>query len=150
MSNPSASTSFLFSSSYAAGISFVVNVNGKDYAASGRGSVVIINKDGTIKTDADPFKDAVAGTEFQITVASTGYTTPLTFTYKFLILFIICCRHIFCCHVNVVTTSAYFLFLSLIVRVYFPGFTKAEVADADITAGKTTISVQLPDEFDPE
>ena len=41
-----------------------VNVNGKDYAASGRGSVVIINKDGTIKTDADPFKDAVAGTEF--------------------------------------------------------------------------------------
>ena len=59
-----------------------VNVNGKDYAASGRGSVVIINRDGTIKTDADPFKDAVAGTEFQITVASTGYTTPLTFTYK--------------------------------------------------------------------
>ena len=59
-----------------------VNVNGKDYAASGRASVVIINKDGTIKTDADPFKDAVAGTEFQITVASTGYTTPLTFTYK--------------------------------------------------------------------
>ena len=59
-----------------------VNVNGKDYAASGRGSVVIINKDGTIKTDADPFKNAVAGTEFQITVASTGYTTPLTFTYK--------------------------------------------------------------------
>ena len=59
-----------------------VNVNGKDYAASGRGSVVIINKDGTIKTDADPFKDAVAGTEFQITVASIGYTTPLTFTYK--------------------------------------------------------------------
>ena len=59
-----------------------VNVNGKDYAASGRGSVVIINKDGTIKTDADPFKDSVAGTEFQITVASTGYTTPLTFTYK--------------------------------------------------------------------
>ena len=59
-----------------------VNVNGKDYATSGRGSVVIINKDGTIKTDADPFKDAVAGTEFQITVASTDYTTPLTFTYK--------------------------------------------------------------------
>ena len=59
-----------------------VNVNGKDYAASGRGSVVIINKDGTIKTDADPFKDAVAGTEFQITVASTGHKTPLTFTYK--------------------------------------------------------------------
>ena len=28
--------------------------------------------------------------------------------------------------------------------------TKAEVADADITAGKTTINVQLPDEFKPE
>ena len=59
-----------------------VNVNGTDYAASGRGSVKIIDKDGTLVTDAEPFKDAVAGTEFQITVTSTGYTTPLTFTYK--------------------------------------------------------------------
>ena len=59
-----------------------VNVNGTDYAASGRGSVKIIDKDGTLVTDAAPFKDAVAGTEFQITVTSTGYTTPLTFTYK--------------------------------------------------------------------
>ena len=33
-------------------------------------------------TDAAPFKDAAVGTEFQITVTSTGYTTPLTFTYK--------------------------------------------------------------------
>lgn len=61
-----------------------VNVNGTDYAASGRGSVKIIDKDGTLVTDAAPFKDAVAGTEFQITVTSTGYTTPLTFTYKVL------------------------------------------------------------------
>ena len=59
-----------------------VNVNGTDYAASGRGSVKIIDKDGTLVTDAAPFKDAVAETEFQITVTSTGYTTPLTFTYK--------------------------------------------------------------------
>ena len=59
-----------------------VNVNGTDYAASGRGSVKIIDKDGTLVTDAAPFKDAAAGTEFQITVTSTGYTTPLTFTYK--------------------------------------------------------------------
>ena len=59
-----------------------VNVNGTDYAASGRGSVKIIDKDGTLVTDAAPFKDALAGTEFQITVTSTGYTTPLTFTYK--------------------------------------------------------------------
>ena len=59
-----------------------VNVNGTDYAASGRGSVKIIDKDGTLVTDAAPFKDAAAGTEFQITITSTGYTTPLTFTYK--------------------------------------------------------------------
>lgn len=59
-----------------------VNVNGTDYAASGRGSVKIIDKDGTLVTDAAPFKDAAVGTEFQITVTSTGYTTPLTFTYK--------------------------------------------------------------------
>ena len=59
-----------------------VNVNGTDYAASGRGSVKIIDKDGTLVTDAAPFKDAAAGTEFKITVTSTGYTTPLTFTYK--------------------------------------------------------------------
>ena len=59
-----------------------VNVNGKDYAASGRGAVTIINKDGTLNTEATPFKDATAGTEFQITVTATGYTTPLTFEYK--------------------------------------------------------------------
>ena len=59
-----------------------VNVDGTDYKASGRGAVQIIDKDGTLKTDAAPFKDAVAGTEFQITVTSTGYTTPLAFTYK--------------------------------------------------------------------
>lgn len=59
-----------------------VNVNGTDYAATGRGKVEIIGNDGTLKTDAAPFKDAVAGTEFQITVTSMGYTTPLAFTYK--------------------------------------------------------------------
>ena len=59
-----------------------VNVNGTDYAARGKGSVKIIDKDGTLVTDAAPFKGAAAGTEFQITVTSTGYTTPLTFTYK--------------------------------------------------------------------
>lgn len=67
--------------SYIGKITFV-NVNGTDYAATGRGKVEIIGSDGTLKTDAAPFKDAVAGTEFQITVTSTGYTTPLTFTYK--------------------------------------------------------------------
>ena len=67
--------------SYIGKITFV-NVNGTDYAATGRGKVEIIGNDGTLKTDAAPFKDAVAGTEFQITVTSTGYTTPLAFTYK--------------------------------------------------------------------
>ena len=51
-----------------------VNVNGTDYAASGRGSVKIIDKDGTLVTDAAPFKDAAVGTEFQITV--TPYRQP--------------------------------------------------------------------------
>ena len=59
-----------------------VNVNGTDYAASGRGFVKIINQDGTLVTDAAPFKNAAAGTEFTITVTATGYTTPLTFAYK--------------------------------------------------------------------
>lgn len=59
-----------------------VNVDGTDYKASGRGAVQIIDKNGAIKTDAAPFKDAEAGKEFQITVTATGYTTPLTFTYK--------------------------------------------------------------------
>lgn len=67
--------------SYIGKITFV-NVNGTDYAATGRGKVEIIGNDGTLKTDAAPFKDAVAGTEFQIIVTSTGYTTPLAFTYK--------------------------------------------------------------------
>ena len=49
-----------------------VNVDGTDYKASGRGAVQIIDKDGTIKTDAAPFKDAEAGKEFQITVTATG------------------------------------------------------------------------------
>ena len=49
---------------------------------SGRGAVTIIDKDGTLKTDATPFAGAEAGKEFQITVTATGYTTPLTFTYK--------------------------------------------------------------------
>ena len=60
-----------------------VNVNGTDYAASGRGSVKIIDKDGTLVTDAAPFKDAAAGTEFQITVTSTGIQHLLHLHTKF-------------------------------------------------------------------
>ena len=54
-----------------------VNVNGTDYRASGRGATVIINKDGSIKTDAAPFAE---GDTFEITVSATGYL-PQSFTY---------------------------------------------------------------------
>ena len=55
----------------------VVNVNGTDYRATGRGATVIINEDGSIKTDAAPFAE---GDTFEITVTSTGYQ-PVSFTY---------------------------------------------------------------------
>ena len=55
-----------------------VNVNGKDYAASGRGAVTIINEDGTINTEAAPFAE---GDSFEITVTATGYKA-LSFTYE--------------------------------------------------------------------
>ena len=54
-----------------------VNVNGKDYAASGRGAVIIIKEDGTIDTTAAAFAD---GNNFEITVNATGYKA-YTFTY---------------------------------------------------------------------
>ena len=55
----------------------VVNVNGRDYRATGRGATVIINEDGSIKTDAAPFAE---GDTFEITVSATGYL-PQSFTY---------------------------------------------------------------------
>ncbi|MDO4329318.1 MAG: DUF1533 domain-containing protein [Lachnospiraceae bacterium] len=58
-----------------------VSVNGTSYAASGRGAVVIINKDGSIKTDAAPI--AKTG-DYEIVVSSTGYL-DLEFTYSFTI-----------------------------------------------------------------
>ena len=54
-----------------------VNVNGTDYEASGHGATVIINEDGSIKTDAAPFAE---GDTFEITVSATGYL-PQSFTY---------------------------------------------------------------------
>ena len=77
-----------------------VNVNGTDYAASGRGSVKIINADGSINLDAvaggqQSAKLKAAGQQqgtkvfanygtYAIKVTSTGYNKPLefTFTYK--------------------------------------------------------------------
>ena len=58
-----------------------VNVNGKDYAASGKKSVTIINKDGSLNESATPFKDAKPGDEFTVSVKATGYANDFTFTY---------------------------------------------------------------------
>ena len=55
-----------------------VNVNGKDYAASGRGSVKVIKADGTIDFTTTPFKsDAVDG-KYVLTITATGYEKTLT------------------------------------------------------------------------
>ena len=62
---------------YLSGISSV-SVDGKSYAASGRGSVTIINKDGSLNTEASPI--AQNGT-YELTVSATGYP-DLTFTYE--------------------------------------------------------------------
>lgn len=55
-----------------------VNVNGKDYAASGKRAVKIIKEDGTIDTTAAAFAE---GNTFVITVKATGYE-KYTFTYE--------------------------------------------------------------------
>ena len=55
-----------------------VSVNGKSYAASGRGAVKLFNDDGTLITDATPFAE---GDSFEIVVSATGYK-DLSFTYK--------------------------------------------------------------------
>lgn len=54
-----------------------VSVNGKSYAASGRGAAKVINEDGSLKTDATPFAE---GDTFEIAVTSTGYP-EVKFTY---------------------------------------------------------------------
>ncbi len=57
-----------------------VNVNGTDYAASGRGSVKVIKADGTIDFTTTPFKsDAVDG-KYVLTITATGYEKTLTVT----------------------------------------------------------------------
>ena len=55
-----------------------VSVNGKSYAASGRGAVKLFHDDGTLITDAAPFAE---GDSFEIVVSATGYK-DLSFTYK--------------------------------------------------------------------
>ncbi len=55
-----------------------VNVNGKDYPATGKGAVKIIKEDGTVDTTQAPF---AKGSSFEIKVSATGYKGALSFTY---------------------------------------------------------------------
>lgn len=55
-----------------------VNVNGRDYPATGKGAVKIIKEDGTIDTTQAPFAE---GLSFEIKVPATGYKGALSFTY---------------------------------------------------------------------
>ena len=58
-----------------------VTVNGKSYAASGRGAVKLIQEDGSLDTTQAAFKDANPGDAFTITVIEDGYK-EYTFTYQ--------------------------------------------------------------------
>ncbi|WP_443597844.1 penicillin-binding Tp47 domain C-containing protein [Agathobacter sp.] len=59
-----------------------VNVNGKDYPATGKGAVKLIKEDGTIDTTQAPFAE---GSSFEIKVSATGYKDTLSFTYEKLV-----------------------------------------------------------------
>ena len=56
-----------------------VNVNGKDYPATGKGAVKLIKEDGTIDTTQAPFAE---DSSFEIKVSATGYKDVLSFTYE--------------------------------------------------------------------
>lgn len=56
-----------------------VNVNGKDYPATGKGAVKLIKEDGTIDTTQAAFAE---GSSFEIKVSATGYKDELSFTYE--------------------------------------------------------------------
>lgn len=56
-----------------------VNVNGKNYPATGKGAVKLIKEDGTIDTTQAPFAE---DSSFEIKVSATGYKDVLSFTYE--------------------------------------------------------------------
>lgn len=56
-----------------------VNVNGKNYPATGKGAVKLIKEDGTIDTTQAAF---AGGSSFEIKVSATGYKDELSFTYE--------------------------------------------------------------------
>ena len=56
-----------------------VTINGKEYAASGRGSVAVINSKGFIDLTASPFTGMKADDTYTISVKATGYAKTLDF-----------------------------------------------------------------------
>ena len=56
-----------------------VTINGKNYAASGRGSVAVINSKGFIDLTTSPFTGMKAGDIYKISVKATGYAKTLDF-----------------------------------------------------------------------
>ena len=56
-----------------------VPINGKDYAASGRGSVAVINSKGFVDLTTSPFTGMKAGDTYKISVKATGYAKTLDF-----------------------------------------------------------------------
>ena len=57
-----------------------VNVNGKDYSASGRNAVKVIKEDGTIDFTTTPFQTEAKDSEYVLTITATGYQNTLTVT----------------------------------------------------------------------
>lgn len=57
-----------------------VNVNGTDYAASGKRAVKIVAEDGSIDTSAKSGETAIFTGNDTVTVTATGYNNPVTFT----------------------------------------------------------------------
>ena len=57
-----------------------VNVNGKDYAASGRGAAKVIKEDGTIDFTTAPFQAEAKDGQYVLTITATGYQNTLTVT----------------------------------------------------------------------
>lgn len=56
-----------------------VNVNGKNYSASGRGSVAVINSKGFVDLTTSPFTGMKAGDTYKISIKATGYAKTLDF-----------------------------------------------------------------------
>ena len=57
-----------------------VKVNDKEYNASGKGSVKVINEDGTLDLTSKPFEGMKAEATYNIVVTSAGYNKTLDFT----------------------------------------------------------------------